>query len=361
MKQTEEIILMLNQIPNPAFLVKDGMILHVNPAAHGLMIPTGTAVQELFITGQQEYAEFQCGSLYLTLRICGIACNASVNRTDHYDLFVLDHEDDLMELQSMALAAQELRAPLSSVMSIADSLFPLIGENEDHGAQEKLARINRGLFQMLRIVSNMSDAYRYSKDLAPRLEVRDIGSILDSLFFACIPLVQQSGLNLHYSGLSERIYCLVDAEKLERAVHNLISNALKFTPAGGTMDARLVRKENMLYLTIQSNSSATPGRFPDNAFRLYRRGPGLEDSRFGIGLGMVLIRGAAAAHGGTVLLDKTPEHGTRITLTLAIRQSGDPNVRASILSVDYAGERDHGLVELSDSLPIDLYYPEKIN
>lgn len=360
MEQREEIIMMLNQIPSPAFLVKDGSVVEVNPSAQVQMITTGATMDALLATGQQEYADYTGGSLFLTLRICNNLYGASVSRVGSYDLFVLDQEEDIAELQSMALAAQELRSPLAGVMSVADSLFPLIGDPEDAASQKKLAQINRGLFQMLRIISNMSDAYRYSREQAPRLETRDICSILDSLFSSSIPLVQHTGLTLRFTGLSERIYCLVDEEKLERGIHNIISNALKFTPAGNTIDARLVRKSNMLYLTVQSSSNM-PGHFPNNVHRFYQRMPGLEDSRFGIGLGMVLIRGAAAAHGGTVLLEKTAEHGCRITLTIAIRQTNDPNVRASIFQVDYAGERDHRLLEFSDSLPDDLYRTEYIN
>ena len=58
MEQREEIILMLNQIPNPAFLVKDGSILEVNPSAAVQMIPVGAQVQELLATGQQEYSDY---------------------------------------------------------------------------------------------------------------------------------------------------------------------------------------------------------------------------------------------------------------------------------------------------------------
>lgn len=361
MEYTDEIIMMLNQITSPAFIVSDGIILLVNPAAEGQMIEAGTAIQDILATGQQEYSAFSGGNLFLSLHICGNLYHASVSHTESYDLFVLEQEADLAELQSMALAAQELRSPLSSVMSIADSLFPLIGDPEDSAAQKKIAQINRGLFQMLRIVSNMSDAYRYSKEQSSRLETRDIVSLINELFAASIPLVEYTGIQLRFSGSSERIHCLVDVEKLERGIHNIISNALKFTPPGGVIDARLTRKKDMLFLTVQNNGADVPGRFPSNVHQFYLRSPRLEDSRFGVGLGMVLIRGAAAAHGGTVLLEQTKELGTRITLSLAIRQSSTANVRTSIWNVDYAGERDHRLLELSDSLPYELYRKEQIN
>ena len=361
MEHTEEMVMMLNQIPSPAFFVQNGIIVQANPSALGRMICIGCPISDLLSTGAQEYADFQDGCLYLTINICDKPASASVTRMQNCDLFVLEYEDDLAELQSMALAAQELRTPLSTIMTVADRLFPLISEQNSPAAEEQVARINRGLFQMLRIISNMSDAYRYSQEMSSRFETRDICSILEEVFLGSIPLIQHTGIDLHFSGLQDRIYGLVDAEKLERAVHNILSNALKFTPSGGRIDARFARRKNMLYLTVQNSVINNPVKSPANFYRQYQRKPGLGDSRFGIGLGIVLIHGAATAHGGTVLLETTPENGTRITMSIAIRQSNDPYVRASIIHMDYAGERDHRLLELSESLPVDLYRKEKIN
>ena len=96
-----------------------------------------------------------------------------------------------------------------------------------------------------------------------------------------------------------------------------------------------------------------------SVYSRFRRGPGIEDHRYGIGLGMVLIRAAAALHGGTVLLDQAD--GNRLTMTIAIRESKDSMVRDNRLLVDYAGERDHRLIELSDVLPTEAYRKENIN
>ena len=355
MEQTEDIVVMLDQINDPAFLVKDGIIVKVNFSASRLLIDTGCSVPALLATGAQEYAEFSGGYLALTLNIGEHLCNASVTRLNGLDLFVLSHDEDLAELQSMALAAQELRNPLSTIMSLADRLFPLIGEQRDTDTLEQIAKINRGLFQMLRIISNMSDAYRYAQDTSTRFETRDICAIIDELISGTIPLIDHTGIKLHYSSPAETIFCLVDSEKLERAIHNILSNALKFTPPGGTVDAKLTHRKNMLYLSVQNSGEDVPGISPANFYSQHLRQPGLDDSRFGIGLGMVLIHGVATAHGGTVLLEKTPQGGTRITMSIALQQSTDSNVRTSIINVDYAGERDHRLLELSDCLPDKLY------
>ena len=124
---------------------------------------------------------------------------------------------------------------------------------------------------------------------------------------------------------------------------------------GGTIEAELTQTGQFLRLSIQDSGSGIPDCVRGSVFDRYLRQPALEDSRFGIGLGMVLIRSAATAHGGTVLIDQPEGQGTRITMTLAVRQDSDPMVRASVISVDYAGGWDHRLLELADALPPALF------
>ena len=348
--------LLLHEVPTPAFLVENGVVTDANAAAVQNAVTVGSAIADLLETGKNEYAQLADGCLYLTLKLEGMTFGASVSRRQGLDLFLLEQEEDASELQAMALAAQVLRTPLSNVMSVADRLFPLAGEAEN---LEQVARINKGLYQMLRIVSNMSDAYRYSLENAPRLEIRDIRAVMAELFAANSLLIQHAGVELTFDNLPGSVFCLVDAEKLERAVGNILSNALKFTPKGGTIHASLSRKDRMLYLTVQDSGTGVPGHLQGNVYNHFQRLPGIEDSRFGIGLGMVLIRSAASVHGGTVLIDQPEGEGTRITMTLAIRQDSDPMVHASIISVDYAGGWDRRLLELSDHLPPELFSPDK--
>ena len=123
----------------------------------------------------------------------------------------------------------------------------------------------------------------------------------------------------------------------------------------------MTRKGRMLYLTVQGNGAGVADALKGSLYDRYRRQPGPEDGRFGIGLGMVLVRQPAAAHGGTVLMEHGADFGLRLTMTIPIRPPSDPNVRSPMIHVDYAGDRDHFLLELADCLPAEVYRRENIN
>lgn len=354
MEDRNDVLGMLDLMLRPGFCVKDGHILKVNQAAQSLCIRPGSSVSQLLQTGTEEYAALSQGALYLTLNLAGQPVEASVTRLGDLDIFLLEQDADDRELQAMALAARELRIPLSGVMATAQRLFPMAGPEED--SQCQAARLNRGLYQMLRVLGNMSDAARGPEE--SHQETRELSSFFDEIFEKAQGYLSQAGLKLVYRGLGSPVYGLISGEQLERAVLNILSNAIKFTPAGGTIQATLTRHSHFLRLSIQDNGCGMDAEVRRNLFSRYLRRPAIEDSRFGLGLGMVLIRSAAASHGGTLLIDQPEGSGTRVTLTVDLRRKPEPGLRSPILAVDYAGDWDHWLVELSDSLPPDVYGKE---
>jgi len=358
MKQTDTIFEMLELIPQPAFCVKDGTVAYINQSAKSLALSIETNIQDLLATGSQEFSEYTDGCLYLTLCINGVHHGATVTKMNNADIFLLDQTENSSELQALALAAQELREPLSGIMTVTDNLFPLCNDTQNPQILEQTAHLNRGLYQILRILSNMSDAYMYSQTQQANLELRNVGEVIGEIIEKSKELIRHAQVTVTFSGLSQDVYSLIDTEKLERGISNLLSNALKFTSKGGTIQTQLRQKHGMLYLTVQNTGDGIPTSIRSNLFNRYLRQPGLEDSRHGIGLGMVLIRTAAAVHGGTVLIQQTENMGTTLTLTIPIRQKSNIAVRSSILHVDYTGERDHALVEFSEILPSDLYKTE---
>ena len=355
MEQRNDTAQLLELMARPAFCVSGGCVTQVNSQAAAYNIAPGTDISRLLLTGAEEYAAFDGGCLHLMLELGGERLGASVSRLAEFDVFCLEELADSRELQAMALAARELRDPLTTVMVTAQRLYPVEGRQDDPATREQVARLNRGLFQIQRVIGNMSDAGHYAVSPS-RQETVNVVKLLDEVFAKAAALTEHTGIRLDYQTHPDAVYTLADRESLERAVLNMVSNAVKFASAGSVVRAKLTRRGQKLYLTMENSGTSLSTGIPGDVFTRYQRQCGMEDSRFGIGLGLVLIRAAAAAHGGTVLMESR-DGATRITMSLAIRQ-GNARMRDGQLHVDYAGEMDHSLIELSDILPTSLYEKE---
>lgn len=352
MEEITELTGMLELMSDPCFCAKGFRIVKVNQEASRLFLREGMDLMPMLSTGVREYSDFSGGCLYLNLEVCGVITGASVVRIRDFDCFVLDRESSCRELQALALAAQHLREPLTSLVMGQEQLRALTGEHP--ALADPLNHFSRSLAQLQRIVGNMSDAYSPSS----RQECQNLTALFREIVEKAQALVSQIGVTLTYESTREQILSLADAQELERAILNLLSNALKHTPAGGTVAVTFQRQGRMVFLQIRDSGSGIASEVMGSVFRRFQRQPGIESAGNGIGLGMVLVRTAAVHHGGTVLIDQPEGQGTRVTMTLAIRQNNSSALRSPILRVDYAGGRDHTLLELSDVLPPQLFSNE---
>ena len=339
---------MLDLMLRPAFWVEEGIIRHMNTAAASLLLSEGMAVEGLIASAREEYAQLSEGCLHLQLCIGGQNVGATVVCQAGGQLFLPETFPISAQLRSLSLTAMQLREPLSGLMAINEQI--LLSADPEYAA---LA--NRRQHQLLRIISNMSDAAQYADPDRCHKEYTEVCGFLEEILEKADTLMQHINIRIDSNIPRENIYTLVDREQLERAVYNLLSNAAKFGQSTGSIQVRLVRRGQKLYLSVQSSGAApAAGNFYDR----FLREPMPEDPAQGIGLGMMLIRSVAANHGGAVLVDHPDADHTRVTLSLAICHGKGDLVRSPVLRLDYAGERDHGLLELSDVLPAELYAME---
>ncbi len=340
MQSIDHIVQMLELMEHPAFCVRNGVITGANAAARERMILPGAPVAPMIVQGLDAYNSLSSGSMALTLELFNLRMDATVTCVGEHHIFRLSMPEESEQLQILARAAQELRSPLNDAMALTRDL-------QQTAQQEDLtARLNRELFRILRIVGNMS--FRS----APRPEMQDVAAVLEELFAAAADYCEAAGVTLTYTGIPTAVYSLVDADLLGRAVHNLLTNAIRGAGSGGTIEVRLTRRSNTLYLTVlDSGGGETPAAA--DIFHTYRQEPGIRANQ-GLGLGMTIVEAAAKAHGGVVMVEKVPGAGLRLSLTLPIRQHGS-GLRSPSLRIDYAGEQSRELIEFADVLPPEFY------
>lgn len=333
MEYIQQLLALTNR---PAFCVEDGTVTAANDAARSRQILPGDPVEPLLASGGEALSEFTQGFLCLTLALPGQQVSATVTALGQRRIFTLEPEQTAEEFHLLSLASQELRAPLSDVMAMVESL---------PAEPEQLAGINRGLHRLLRLIGNMSP------HPTPRMELMDVNELLRELWDKTLPACEVRGIRFRFTPSPVPVYSCVDGELLNRAIYNLLSNAIKFS--GGELELQVSQHRQSYRISLRDTGGSLPALGQD-PFARFLREPGLGDPSWGMGLGMRLVRSAAQAHGGTVLMDEPPGGGIRVTLTLPMRQNLS-HLSGPRLRVSYTGERDPMLVELSDVLPDSFY------
>lgn len=341
---------LISLIDRPAFCVKDGTIQLVNNAAYNLGIVENASIYDLLDNRQNDYTDFSGGALSCALCISGSAVTATVNRIDGIDYFMINEAQNPI-FNSLALASQQLRKPLANIMALMDSSYMQNAANSADGATP-VKQLNKSLMQLHRHICNMSDASLYTETTAP-MSVVGIRGLFLQIMDKATTLLNNVDFKLTHAEPEQEVYTLTCSFLLERAIYNLISNAVKFAPKGSEIYAKLKKDGQQLRISVQSETTMVN---PQLNFDMYKRTPSLEDSRLGMGLGMVMVRKAATIHNGTVLIDNPTPTSIRITMSLQIRDEENPTFRSHAFQyVDYSGGVDHSLLELSEILSTDCY------
>jgi signal transduction histidine kinase len=148
-----------------------------------------------------------------------------------------------------------------------------------------------------------------------------LSKLIDEALVDFQVLADQAGLELcrEYTGLIPPV--LGDAEHLRRVVDNLIGNALKFTPAGGTVEVRLRGANGTIVLQVADSGIGIPSEHIGRIFeRFYQVDGSSRRTHGGCGLGLALVKEIVERHGGTVTVDSVPGQGSTFTVLLP---SGD--------------------------------------
>lgn len=347
---TTEFESILSLLEKPAFLAKGDTISTTNKLAAAMGFLPGQEVYSYFLTGHEEYADLSEGTLSLSLMLGDNIVNASVLSYGESKLFILEREELEPELQAMSLVAMQMRKPMTTLAASAEAISAM--EISD-AAKQQLAKLNQSIYQLLRMVGNMSDIARYRTGKIDHRSCQNAPKVIGEIFDKASALLSHAETEIHFQNLKENVYCLIDTEKLERGIYNILSNAVKASPKGSPIYATLTKQGKLLRLTVE-NTGTISEEAMRNVYSRYSREPSFLDGNAGIGFGMALVQQAAKAHNGTVLLVKR-ENTIRTTMTISLAVPTSSTVRSPILTVDYSGERDHARVELSDVLPSFLY------
>ena len=210
----------------------------------------------------------------------------------------LAEEQNRAKDEFLAMLSHELRNPLAAISnSIALLEHPAVSADIGDRARliikrqsRHLARIVDDLLDLGRLMNRKVSLVRHRLDLAQA--VRE-----------CIQGLQTTGRADQHTIKVMAMPSWIDADptRIEQIVSNLLSNALKYTPAGGTLTVDVVNDGNAAMLTVSDNGVGMPPELVKQVFDVFVQGSGsLDRAQGGLGIGLALVRQLARLHGGEV-------------------------------------------------------------
>ena len=226
----------------------------------------------------------------------------------------------------LSTIAHELRTPLTVVRTSTGLLLDPTSQPSDEQRTAMLETIERNAERMQRLIGDILDLARFRSG-SIRLQLRrfDAADLAESVASALGPLADRRGQRLVIDAPDgQGPHVFGDRPRLERALVNLVSNALKFSPDDGEVRIRirLAPSGDVTWSVID----AGPGIAAEDQARLFERFfVGRQDQHSqaeGVGLGLPTALAIAQAHGGTIEVDSRPGQGS--TFTLVVPADGPP-------------------------------------
>jgi signal transduction histidine kinase len=237
-------------------------------------------------------------------------------------------------MQALSEISHDLKNPLGVIQSLATLLLEGDAGPLNDAQADLVRRIHASARHVITLALNIIDAARIETGrlVLQRAPVRITDLVEDALLLA------RSAADLKHLPLESSIApdlpaVHLDAVQMERVVSNIVGNAIKFTPAGGSIRLRGERRGDQIVLTVTDTGIGIPAAELPLLFERYRRRGRHAD---GSGLGLFIVKGIVDAHGGSVSVDSVVGQGTAVTVRLPLRVRASDELPAAL---SHASER----------------------
>ena len=251
----------------------------------------------------------------------------------------------------LATVSHELRTPLNVIYGWIE----VLRNTGDHALQHQaIDAIDRSARSLTRMVGDILDASSLATGKL-RLDATpvDVVRLFSDQVGTFQTAASSAGIMLEFD--CDASACIVsgDAERLRQMLSNLISNALKFTPAGGSVTVGLARDDKHAVLTVVDTGQGIATEFAPYVFDMFRRADDSPASpRRGLGLGLSIVRHIAELHGGRVSVTSAGrDRGT--TFTVMLPAGWQPGGAMAWSIVQGGGRRDALVLDTQRILIVD--------
>ncbi|MFW9260654.1 ATP-binding protein [Nostoc sp. CALU 546] len=222
---------------------------------------------------------------------------------------------NVFKSQIIATVSHEYRTPLTSILAAASTLVKHSQQLDESKQQRFLGIIEQKARYMSKLVDNMLLVNQFELE---KPKFKPIPLDLLHFFSDLIEQERETAGDRHelifkITGKNQEFWG--DRGLLQQIFINLISNAIKYSPDGGTVEFHLISKESEVIFYIKDQGIGIPIADQENLFQSFSRGSNV-DTIPGTGLGLAIAKGCVELHGGNITLSSEVGQGTKVTVNL---------------------------------------------
>ncbi len=224
------------------------------------------------------------------------------------DAIEADHSDVL------AMVTHDLRTPLCGIVLNAEFLAETAANEAARGAADD---VTLAAARMGRLLTDLLDVARVDVGSFPLTKrPHDVGAFTSQVHRAFLPTFDARGVSFGIDVPVADIVASFDHDRLMQLISNLLGNAMRFTPPGGTVSVHVESDDEHLVYVVRDDGAGIPADALPHIFeRFWQRS---DDSRRGLGLGLYLCRVIAQAHGGDITAQSELGVGTTMRVSLPL-------------------------------------------
>jgi signal transduction histidine kinase len=290
--------------------------------------------------------EFDAEDEALLVQLAQLASVAIENARLYEELQKANRAKD----EFLATLSHELRTPMTATLGWASMLANPSGLS-DETRQLAVDTIEQSTRAQAKLIEDILDVSRISTGkLRLRLEQVDLARVVATAAEAVRPAAAAKNVRLELT-LGELHGAVAgDPARLQQVIWNLLQNAIKFTPPGGSVDVTLVRNDSQAVLTVTDSGEGISADFLPFVFERFRQADsGAKRQYGGLGLGLTIVKTLIERHGGTVRASSPgPGKGATFTVVLPL---GDASAVTAIASGQPMTLRDLDVLLVEDDEP----------
>lgn len=234
----------------------------------------------------------------------------------------IEHERkvDDMKLRFFTNISHELRTPLSLIISPLQNILAKMTADDPNHAQIEL--IHRNALKLLNMVNQLLDFRKTDMGgMTLNLSEGDLASFVEQNCQAYIAL-DKKDIKFAFHKQCKNIYIQFDKDKIGKIITNLLSNAYKFTPAGGrvSVSVGLSDDKSLARIAVADTGVGIPEEHKQHIFERFYQVPQQDSSIAGSGIGLHLVKDFVAMHNGTVTVTDNQGGGTIFTVEIPATQ-----------------------------------------